>query len=60
MLLLTQAFPDMNVMILGDPIFRSMLILHDLEPPVYRVGVAAVDSTYGDNMTTRLYDVIRV
>ena len=57
---LTQAFPDMNVMILGDPIFRSMLILHDLEPPVYRVGVAAVDSTYGDNMTTRLYDVIRV
>ena len=33
-------------MILGDPIFRSMLVLHDLEPPVYRVGLAPIDPTY--------------
>jgi len=32
---LTKTFPDMIVMILGDPIVCSMLILHDLEPPVY-------------------------
>jgi hypothetical protein len=42
-----QPFPDANILILGDPIFRSMLVLHDLEPPLYRVGLAAISDTYG-------------
>lgn len=41
-----QPFNDMNVLILGDPIFRSMLVLHDLEPPVYRVGLAPIHPHY--------------
>ena len=41
-----QPFNDMNVLILGDPIFRSMLVLHDLEPPVYRVGLAPIHPDY--------------
>jgi hypothetical protein len=42
-----QPFPDANILILGDPIFRSMLVLHDLEPPLYRVGLAVISDTYG-------------
>ncbi len=41
-----QPFNDMNVLILGDPVFRSMLVLHDLEPPVYRVGLAPIHPDY--------------
>eukprot|EP00286_Rhodomonas_abbreviata_P025286 CAMPEP_0181293416 /NCGR_PEP_ID=MMETSP1101-20121128/3055_1 /TAXON_ID=46948 /ORGANISM="Rhodomonas abbreviata, Strain Caron Lab Isolate" /LENGTH=368 /DNA_ID=CAMNT_0023398005 /DNA_START=180 /DNA_END=1282 /DNA_ORIENTATION=+ len=41
-----QAFPDMNVIILGDPFFRSFLVLHDLEPPNYRIGIAPINPLY--------------
>ena len=28
------------------PLYRSLLVLHDLEPPVYRLGLAPIASTY--------------
>ena len=29
-----------------SPSYRSLLVLHDLEPPVYRLGLAPIASTY--------------